>query len=468
MCRISFQAQISVTSSTHTNLCKSKPCLYLLDIQSMSIYFLTLFQGGLLMLKIVHPVCCGMDVHKKFVVATIATTDLKNVTTYVKKRFATFNSDLRGLEAWLLKNDCTEVCMESTGKYWIPIHNVLEGNCHVVVANPKYVAAIKGQKTDDKDSAWIADLFKFGIVPASFIPPKPIRMLRELFRYRFKLVGHRASEKNRLQNALTVSNIALGSVVTDTFGKSSSAIIEYILSCDTFDPEFCKTLLQKSLKNKADEVIQSIIGYELSSDQSTKMKVCRKHFDYITECVDVLDEKIASLAMPYQDYINLAVTLPGVKEQSASFIIAEIGNDMTVFHSSKHLCSWAGLTPQNNESAGKKKSVHVSRAGVYLKPLLVQCANAAIKDSKNPYFKIKYDCIKKRRGHKRAIIAIARMILTCLYHMFLKKEAFNPSDTNYSDIPEVLYEKHKQQYITNAIKLLEREGCKIIPPSATA
>jgi len=420
------------------------------------------------MLKIVHPVCCGMDVHKKFVIAAIAFTDFKNVTTYKKKRFATFNSDLKSLEKWLLDNNCTEVCMESTGKYWIPIFNVLEKSCHVVVANPKYVRAVKGQKTDTKDATWIADLYKFGIVPSSYIPCAQIRMLRELFRYRQKLIGHRSSEKNRLQNSLTVSNIALASVVSDTFGKSSSALIEYILTCDTFDPEHAKTLLQRKLKDKADDVIASIIGYELRDDQSVKMKVCRKHFDYINECISILDEKLSDLSKPYHEFIKFASTIPGVTEKSASYIIAEIGTDMTIFKSSKHLCSWAGLTPENNESAGKKKSVRVSRAGVYLKPLLVQCANAAIKDKKNPYFKFKYDRIKKRRGHKRAIIAIARMMLTCIYHMFLKKEAFNPTETDYSDISEDLYKKHREQYIKNAIKLLEKEGCTIIPPSMPA
>lgn len=417
------------------------------------------------MLKIVHPVCCGMNVHKKFVIAAIAFTDFKNVTTYKKKRFATFNSDLKSLEKWLLDNNCTEICMESTGKYWIPIFNILEKSCHVVVANPKYVRAIKGQKTDTKDATWIADLYKFGVVPSGYIPCAEIRMLWELFRYRQKLIGHRSSEKNRLQNSLTVSNIALSSVVSDTFGKSSSALIEYILTCDTFDPEHAKTLLQRKLKDKADEVIASIIGYELRGDQSVKMKVCRKHFDYINECISILDEKLSDLSKPYHEFIGFASTIPGVTEKSASYIIAEIGVDMTIFKSSKHLCSWAGLTPQNNESAGKKKSVRVSRAGVYLKPLLVQCANAAVKDKKNPYFKFKYDRIKKRRGHKRAIIAVARMMLTCIYHMFLKKEVFNPTETDYSDIPEDLYKKHREQYIKNAIKLLEKEGCTIIPPT---
>ncbi|WP_219565816.1 transposase [Thermoanaerobacterium thermosaccharolyticum] len=166
------------------------------------------------------------------------------------------------------------------------------------------------------------------------------------------------------------------------------------------------------------------------------MKVCRKHYYFINQCVSDINEAISQLAKPYQDLIDIAVTLPSITEKSAAYVIAEIGTDMTVFKSDKHLCSWAGFTPQNNESAGKKKSAHVSRAGVYLKPLLIQCANAAIRDKKNPYFKFKYYRIKKRRGHKRAIIAIARMMLTCLYHMLLKKEPFNPVDTNYSNMPE--------------------------------
>ena len=420
------------------------------------------------MLSVKHFVCCGMDVHKKFVVATIAVTDYRGVTSYIQKRFATFNSDLKALKKWLLDHNCTEVCMESTGKYRIPVFNVLEDSCHVVVANPKYVRAIKGQKTDDKDSAWIADLFKFDIVPSSYIPCKEIRALRELFRYRQKLIGHRSSGKNRFQNSLTVSNIALSSVLTDTFGKSATAIVDYILTCDVFDPEYCKSLLLKKAKDKADDVVKSIIGYELRGDQSLKMKVCRKHFDHINECISTLEEAISDLSQPYHKFIEFATTIPGITEKSASFLIAEIGVDMAVFKSSKRLCSWAGLTPQNNESAGKKKSVHISRAGVYLKPLLVQCANAAIKDKKNPYFKYKYDRIKKRRGHKRAIIAIARMMLTCLYHMFSKQEAFNPADTDYSAIPEEMYLKFQEQYDKNAIKRLEKRGFTIIPPVTTA
>ena len=407
------------------------------------------------MLRIVHYNCAGMDVHKKFIAVCIASTDFKGVTSYKKKRFATFNSDLIACRDWLLKNHCSEVCMESTGKYWIPIFNILESHLHVVVANPKYVRAIKGQKTDDKDAMWIADLFKFD----------NIRKLRELFRYRYKLVNERSSEKMRLQNALTISNIALGSVLSDTFGKSASSIIEYLLSGQDFDPEYCKKLLLKRAKDKADDVVASIIGYEISNDQAIKMKLCREHTDYLSSVIGRLDDAITELSNPYDELIQLASDVPGITETSARYIIAEIGPDMSVFKSAKHLCSWAGLTPQNNESAGKKKSCRVSRAGAYLKPLLVQCALAAIKDKQNPYFRAKYDRIKKRRGHKRAIIAVARMLLTCLYHMFLKKEAFQPSDIHYEELPEQLLKKRKELYIQQAIKLLENEGMTVVPPS---
>ncbi len=195
------------------------------------------------------------------------------------------------------------------------------------------------------------------------------------------------------------------------------------------------------------------------------MRLCREHTSFLDSVIGRLDKSIAELSKPYNDLIQLAADVPGITETSARYIIAEIGADMTVFKSAKHLCSWAGLTPQNNESAGKKKSCRISRAGAYLKPLLVQCALAAIKDKQNPYFRVKYDRIKKRRGHKRAIIAIARMILTCLYHMFLKKEAFQPSDIHYEELPEQLLEKRKAHYIKQAIKLLEKEGMTVVPPT---
>ncbi|MEG0873468.1 MAG: IS110 family transposase [Clostridia bacterium] len=413
-------------------------------------------------MKIVYPICCGIDVHKKFIVVTIASTNDKGVTTYITKEFKTFNNDLQACLKFLLNNNCKEVCMESTGKYWIPLFNVLETDCNVVVANPKYVRAINGKKTDKKDSKWIAELHKHGLVPGSYIPCKKIRELRDLCRYMTKLTGNSSSEKNRMQNSLTVSNIALASIVSDINGKSSNAIIEYILTCDTFDIEYCKTLLKKSLKSKADEVINSILGYKLSAEQAQKLTICRKHHEYIQICKSELENAINNIAKDYEYQISLISTIPGMTPKSATFVIGEIGIDMSVFENSKKLCSWAGLTPQNNESAGKKKSVRISRAGAYIKPLLVQCALAAIKSNKDTYFKEKYNRIKKRRGHKRAIIAIARMMLSCIYQMLSTNSTFEPKDRNYLDMSEKLQEKFQNKAIEQAMYILMKQGYTVV------
>ena len=201
-------------------------------------------------MKVVFPTCCGVDVHKTFVVATIITTPTDSLQPhYQKKRFSTFNSDLNRFASWLLEHDCLDVCMESTGKYWVPVFNILEKReIRVVVANPKWVKAVKGNKDDTKDSKWIGDLFRLGLVKSSFIPDLDIRILREFTRYRYKLTSMRSSEKNRFQNAFTVCNVALDSVVSDMFGKSAVAITDYLTSDESFDSDHCVSLLQHSLK----------------------------------------------------------------------------------------------------------------------------------------------------------------------------------------------------------------------------
>jgi len=320
--------------------------------------------------------------------------------------------------------------MESTGKYWIPVFNILEeANINVILTHPKYVRAIKGKKTDKKDSKWIADLFKFDMIRSSFIPPKDIRSLRELGRYRFKLVCMRSSEKNRYQNCMTVSNISLASVLSDPFGKSASGIMKHLLSSSVFDEELCKKLIQKSAKKKTELILESIRGYMIEADQRFKMNEASAHVEYLNHAILRTEAELYIRIQPYYHLVeHLSSQLPGVSQLSAALIISEIGSDMSVFASSKHLTSWAGLTPTNNESAGKKKSVRISKAGQFLKPLLVQCALAAIKSNEQTYFAAKYQKLKKRRGHKKAIIAIARMLLTCIYHMIQTGEVFNPSD----------------------------------------
>ena len=376
------------------------------------------------MLKIVNRNCAGIDVHKKVIVVTIAKTNEHDVTDYQTKSFNTFTEDLIKCRDWLVSNDTFDVCMESTGKYWIPVFNVLEEKCKCIITHPKYVRTIQGKKTDKKDSIWIADMFKHGLVEPSFMPPADIRQLRDLVRYRNKLVNTRSGEKNRFQNSLTMSNVQIANVVTDVFGKTSQSILKLMLSNPNLTLDDITPLLRKNLKSSPEEILKSING-NFDESQSSKMNIVLKHYDSINECINELEEQILKLAFKYSTEINLLLTVPGIKEISAIFIIAEIGTNMNTFIDDKHLCSWAGLTPRCNESAKKKKSVRITKAGIYIKPLLVQCALCAIKDKSCPYIKARYESLKRRRGHKKAIIAIARLLLTSIYHILLTCEVFD-------------------------------------------
>lgn len=381
-------------------------------------------------MRLVYNVCCGLDVHKKSIAATIVTTDNNGISTYLQESFGTFNHDLKKLHDWLIEHNCRHVCMESTGKYWIPIFNYLESDICICLTHPKYVKAIKGQKTDKKDSKWIADLYKFDLVRSSFIPPKVFRQLRELSRYRVKLVYMKTSEKNRIQNSMTVSNIGIDKVFSDPFGKTASEITGYLLkqSSDTVDQATVSKMIRKNTKASLDEIMNAIYGYRIDSDQALKFSLARGHLSFLENMISCTESELFHLLEPYREYIDLVTSIPGMTELSSAIVLAEIGVDMSVFEDSQHLTSWAGLSPGCNESAKKKKSVHIMRAGAYLKPVMIQCALGAVKSKQNPYFAIKYNRIKKRRGHKKAIIAVARMMLVCIYHMFNNKTAFCPSD----------------------------------------
>jgi len=408
-------------------------------------------------LKIVYKICCGIDVHKTFVVACIASTNNQGVTTYKRHRFSTFTQGLKKLLQWLLINYCKDVCMESSGKYWIPVYNILENDCTIVLAHPKYVKAIRGKKTDKKDAKWIADLFKHDLVAGSFMPPADIRQLRDLMRYRFKLICFISSEKNRLQNCLTVSNIQLASVVSDTFGKSSQKILDKILENPSDTSFDIKPLIHSSMMGKLPELELAIDGY-ITPEQAGKLKIIKQHCEDLESRKAELEKLILALASPYQQELDLILTAPSFKNIfTAICIISEIGVNMEAFPSAKHLSSWAGLTPTNNESAGKKKSVRVSKAGCYIKPLLVQCANAVVKSEKHPEIRNRYLRIKKRRGHKKAILAIARMLLTALYNMLKNKEPYNAELYRKSDVLPV----NREITVEQAILMAQFQGYKI-------
>lgn len=410
------------------------------------------------MLKIVYPICCGIDVHKSFVVACIASTNDKGVTTYKSKRFSTFTNDLRFCAKWLAENNCQDVCMESTGKYWIPVYNILEQSCNIVLAHPKYVKSIRGKKTDKKDAKWIADIFKHDLVSGSFMPPADIRQLRDLMRYHFKLTNFTTGEKNRMQNCLTVSNLKLDDVFSDVFGKASTNIINHLLSNPSEKLTDVSNFRTKGMKATDEQVLSAVDGC-ICAEQAEKMRIIRSHMDNLELCKLNLESLILSVSEKYLPQVNLVLTVPGIKTFSAITVISEIGVDMSVFPTSKHLCSWAGLTPQNNESAGKKKTTRISRAGAYIKPLLVQCALNAIRKKSNPEIRNRYLSIKKRRGHKKAIIAIARMLLTAIYNILKKNEPYNADLYRQADKPPL----QRTVTVDEAVYILQRQGYIVTP-----
>lgn len=396
-------------------------------------------------MQVIYKIVCGIDVHKSFIVAVICDST-GSKPKYVKKRFSTFNNDLIKFREWLKENNCDNVCMESTGKYYIPVYNVLEEHIsNIVVANPKWCAVIKGEKDDNKDAKWIADLFKLGIVRSSFIPSKNFRILRELTRYKAKLNNMKTAEKNRYTNALTVCNCKVDMVFSDIFGQSSTDILNLILSSNNYTDEDILACVRKNCKSSKEDILSAISGVSFTETQKLRINLIKDHLDYLNKEIEKLDLIINYLIAPYEEQIKLLCTIPGVDRNSAIKIISEITTDMSQFSSHRRLAAWAGLAPSCNESAGKKKSVRISPAGVYLKPYLVEVANSAVKSKIYPYYANKFDKISKRRGKKRAIIAIARKILVAIYHMLSTNTIWQPKDlasVETSDKDRIKYTKN--------------------------
>lgn len=386
------------------------------------------------MFKIFRKNCCGLDVHKTWIYACIGITDNNGRTEYKEARFSSFSKGLKALSDWLASYSCSDVCMESAGKYWIPVFNALEKNCWVTLAHPKYTKPQKGNKTDRKDAKWICDLFMCDMIKPSFIPPFDIRQLRDLMRYRTKLTNCLTGEKNRALNCLTVSNLKLDDVFSDVFGKSSRSITEYMLSHpgESFD---VAPFVDKRCKHPIEE-IQAAVDGAISHEQATKLRECLDHIDELEMHRKHIESEVLNIADKYTLPLQLIRTVPGLSANpmTAISIISEIGVDMSVFPTAKHLCSWAGCCPRNDQSSGKCKSTRISKAGAYIKPLLVQVANSIIKSDKHPEFKMRYRRIKARRGHKKAIIAICRMLLTAIWNILSKLEPYSP-DGFMTDMP---------------------------------
>jgi transposase len=393
---------------------------------------------------------CGLDVHQATVVACLLIV-LKNGKVHKQIRtFGTTTRELLALREWLLAEGCTHVAMESTGVYWKPVFAILEGGAlEIVVANAQHVKKVPGRKTDVKDAEWIADLLCHGLLRSSFVPPKPIRELRDLMRYRRKLVESQAAERNRLLKLLETANIKLASVASDVFGVSGRLMLE-ALAAGKATPQEMAELAKGVLRKKIPELEPALEG-KLEEHHRFLLELQLRRLEAAEEDLAALEQHIQEKLKPYAEQLALLDEIPGVDWTLAAVIIAELGVDMSVFESVSQLASWAGVCPGNNESAGKRKSSRIPKGNVYLKTALVEAANSAAK-AKGTYLRDKFFRLKARRGHKRAAVAVAHKILVAIYHMLSE-------GVSYNDLGDLYLDKLNKHHLTrNLVHRLERLG----------
>jgi transposase len=392
---------------------------------------------------------CGLDVHQATVVACLLIV-LKNGTVQKQIRtFGTTTRELISLREWLLSEGCTDLAMESTGVYWKPIYAILEGAFQIVVANAEQVKKVPGRKTDVKDAEWLADLLCHGLLRSSFVPPKPIRELRDLTRYRRKLVESQATERNRLLKLLESANIKLASVATNVFGVSGRLMLRAMIAGKASAQEMAD--LAKGLLRKKIPQLELALEGRLEEHHRFLLKLQLDRLEAAEKDLAILERRIQDKLNPYAAQLSLLKEIPGVDWTLAAVIIAELGVDMTVFQNASQLTSWAGVCPGNNESAGKRKSSRIPKGNVYLKTALVEAANAAAK-AKGTYLRDKFYRLKSRRGYKRAVIAVAHKILVAIYYMLSQ-------NVSYNDLGDLYLDKlNKHQLTRNLIRRLERLG----------
>ena len=360
---------------------------------------------------------CGMDVHKETVVVTIQGKGIKTQT----KSYSTFTSSLIKLKEWLKKHGVSHIAMESTGVYWKPVFNVLGDDFEILLVNARHVKNVPGNKTDKRDSRWLAKLLLSGLLRGSFIPSQAIRELRDLTRYRTKLTNQISSEKNRFQKILEDANIKLSSVLSDVFGVTGKRIIARILEGD-YQPEQLLYYVHGRVKASREDIKEALTGY-VRDHHRFMLKTILSNISRIETTLAELDDQIAKVTEPYKEIIDLLETIPGVARDGAIGIISEIGVDMEKFPTHKHLTAWAGVCPGSNESAGKNKSGRITYGNKYLRTLLVEQGWAASR-TKHTYLSSKYKSLVGRRGKKRAVIAIGHKILIAAYFIIKDKVAY--------------------------------------------
>jgi transposase len=408
-------------------------------------------------MEVLYERCCGLDVHKRTVVACLLTPGPGGERRQETRTFGTMTDDLLALADWLAAAGCTHVAMEATGAYWKPVYNILEGQLGLLVVNAHHVKAVPGRKTDVRDAEWLADLLQHGLLRGSFIPPQPQRELRDLTRYRSTLVRERASEVNRLQKTLEGANLKLASVATDVLGATGRAILQAIVAGKGEVQELAG-LAKGSLRQKRAE-LERALKAEVSEHQRLMIREHLAHIAYLDEAVGRLSREIAERLGPFEETLVRLQTIPGVGRRTAEILLAEVGTDLSRFPSHRHLASWAGLCPGNYESAGKQRSGRTRKGSPWLRSALVEAAWAAAR-AKQTYLSAQYHRLAARRGGKRAALAVAHTILVIAYHMMAREQTYADLGGNYFD------ERDRRQVERRLVRRLEGLGYTVTLESA--
>ena len=410
-------------------------------------------------MDVVYERCCGLDIHKRTVVACLVVPGPDGRPRKEVRTFGTMTEDLLALGDWLAAAGCTHVAMESTGVLWKPIYNLLEGAFELLLANARHIKQVPGRKTDVRDCEWLADLLRHGLLPASFVPDRPHRELRELTRYRTALIRERTAEVNRLQKTLEGANIKLAAVASDVLGVSGRQMLEALVA-GTTDAVALAHLARGRLREKLPELERALAG-RFGAHQRFLVAAQLAHLDFLDTAIERVSAEIRERLRPCAAALELLDTIPGVGRRTAEVLVAELGPDLRRFPTARHLASWAGMCPGNHESAGKRKSGKTRKGSPWLRVALTEAAHAAARTKQATYLTAQYRRLAARRGKQRAIVAVGHTILVIVYHLLTEGVPYRDLGGHYFD------ERDRQALERRLINRLQGLGYKVsLEPSA--
>jgi transposase len=396
--------------------------------------------------------CCGLDVHRDTVAACVRAPGPGGRQAQTVQTFGTTAADLLALRDWLEVQGVTHVAMESTGVYWKPVYYVLEEGFTCLLVNAAHLKHVPGRKTDVRDCAWIAQVLEHGLVRGSFVPPAPIRELRDLTRYRKSIIQERTRHANRLHKSLEDAGVKLATVVNDILGVSGRAMLEALVR-GTTDPAVLADLARGSLRTKLPALRQALAG-RFHAPHAFLVGQMLAHLDYLDEAIATVSDRLGELLAPFAETLARLDAIPGISRRTAEVLIAELGVDMTVFPTAGHVASWAGLCPGNNESAGKHRSGKTRKGDRWLRTALTEAALGAIR-KRDSAFGARYRRIMRHRGHKKAVVAVAHALLVTAYHVLARQTTYREPGVDYYD------RRHTQRITRRAVDTLERQGFRV-------